>query len=217
MPGKGALKHEPGAGGSVNLMLTRTRTDRASRRLDPTTTPASPPLLRGAGARRAATLGGYRAGRLLNLRKRPFVGAEPEWFLRVDYGLTVAMLADAHANDRCRAMFRAGVGQKPPLGATAQFASKRSLQRVSTEVSPFGSKAIPESSDTKERRIQVRAGRQLGREACHFRGPMAACHSPGAAASASPRHFGIQYSVPAFMSGTRMNLPSPESPISAAD
>ena len=45
---------------------------------DSATAPASPPPLRGAGAECAATFGSYRAGMLLNLRKQPFVGPEPD-------------------------------------------------------------------------------------------------------------------------------------------
>ena len=54
------------------------RTDRASGRLDPNVTPASPPLLRRAGAQRAAALSDHRAGRLLNTRKQPFVSPDPD-------------------------------------------------------------------------------------------------------------------------------------------
>ena len=59
------------------------RTDRATGGPDSDTAPASPPLLRGAVAQCAATLGGHRAGRLLNLGKQPFVRPEPEWLLWV--------------------------------------------------------------------------------------------------------------------------------------
>jgi hypothetical protein len=54
-------------------------TDRASGGLDPTATPASPPLAPNAPLRAAVTA---LAG-LLKLRKQPFVCPEPKWLVRV--------------------------------------------------------------------------------------------------------------------------------------
>jgi hypothetical protein len=47
---------------------------------------ASAPLLRGSGAQCIARLVSYRASELMNFRKQPFVGPDPDWLLRVERG-----------------------------------------------------------------------------------------------------------------------------------